>query len=93
MKRVLDLFFLLGLAIGLTILVFIGLTNIDPLLAWLHSNAGYAVLEPLFRASGADGVERHEEVIGAVLIAASFLISCALIWATSRLVSRSRGSA
>ncbi|AOJ11854.1 hypothetical protein WS71_20265 [Burkholderia mayonis] len=73
--------------------MFLGLTRIDPLLEWLHSNAGYSILAPLFRAYGADGVEGHEEVIGAVLIVVSFLIACSLTWVASRLIRRNARSA
>lgn len=71
------------LAIGLTTLIFVGLTSIDPLVAWMYGDTGWELLIPLFRLYGAVGIEGEIEVIAGVLLFASFLLALCVVSLTS----------
>lgn len=77
-----------GLATLLTPLVFIGLSRIDPLARWVGSDAAWTALMPLFRLFGAVGTEGEENVLLAVLLVASFVVSAIIVWIASALLRR-----
>lgn len=61
MKRTIR--FTIELVVALALPVFLLITKIDAIPAWLYSANGYAALDPLFNLFGAVGVEGHEDVI------------------------------
>lgn len=71
------------LATGLTAPVFLVLTRIDPLVAWMYGDTGWELLTPLFRLYGAVGIEGEDEVIAGVLLIASFALATCLVSLTS----------
>ncbi|WP_176059236.1 hypothetical protein [Paraburkholderia sp. BCC1876] len=77
-------------AIALTVPVFLGITQINALLAWLYSESGYQALAPLFHLFGTVGVEGHESVIAGLLLALSFALSALIVWLGSALLKRRR---
>lgn len=81
-------FLRVGLAVLLTPLVFIGLSRIDPLARWIGSDAVWTALTPLFRLFGAVGTEGEENVLLAVLLVASFVVSAIIVWIVSALLRR-----
>ncbi|WP_258168502.1 hypothetical protein [Paraburkholderia sp. BL21I4N1] len=78
------------LAIVLTVPVFLGVTQINVLLAWLYSESGYQALAPLFHLFGSVGVEGHESVITGLLLALSLVVSAFIVWLGSALLKRRR---
>jgi hypothetical protein len=74
----------------LTVPVFLVLTKIDAVPAWLFSENGYAALSPLFSLFGAVGVEGHEGVVAGVLLFASFIVAAIIVFAVAGLVRRVR---
>ncbi|QBR00318.1 hypothetical protein [Paraburkholderia pallida] len=91
MKRVrvvLELLLVLVLALP----VFVVVTRIDAIPAWLYSDRGYATLEPLFNLFGAVGIEGHEDVIVSVLLALSLVISGAMVAVSAALLQHRRRS-
>ncbi|MDR3099334.1 MAG: hypothetical protein LBV73_19960 [Paraburkholderia sp.] len=88
MKRIARIVLALLCALALTPLVFLALTRIDAIPAWLYSERGYAALDPLFDLFGAVGVEGHEGVIVGVLLVLSFAISGAIVAAGAALLRR-----
>ena len=71
------------LTVGLTAPVFLLLTSIDPLLAWIYGDTGWKLLTPLFHLYGAVGIEGEDEVVAGVLL----LASVALAICSVRLIS------
>ena len=68
------------LAVGLTAPMFLILTSIDPLLAWIYGDTGWDSLTPLFHAYGAVGVEGEDEVIAGLLLVGSFVLAISVVW-------------
>ncbi|MGN6231853.1 MAG: hypothetical protein ACTHNZ_11935 [Trinickia sp.] len=68
------------IAIGLAAPMFLILTSIDPLLAWIHGDAGWKLLTPAFHAYGAVGVEGEDEVIAGLLLVGIFTLAISLVW-------------
>lgn len=79
-----------GLAALLTPLVFIGLSQIDPLARWVGSDAVWTALTPLFRLFGAVGMEGEESVVLCVLLAISFITAALLVCIASMFIQRRR---
>ncbi|ASL45793.1 hypothetical protein bAD24_III00255 [Burkholderia sp. AD24] len=77
-------------SIALTVPVFLGVTQINALLAWLYSESGYQALAPLFHLFGTVGVEGHEGVITGLLLTLSFVLSALIVWLGGALLSRRR---
>ncbi|WCM22438.1 hypothetical protein NDK50_30990 [Paraburkholderia bryophila] len=77
-------------SIALTVPVFLGVTQINALLAWLYSESGYQALAPLFHLFGTVGVEGHESVITGLLLTLSFVLSALIVWLGAALLSRRR---
>lgn len=77
-------------AIVLTLPIFLGITQINALLAWLYSESGYRALAPLFHLFGTVGVEGHESVITGLLLALSFVVSALIVWLSSALLTHRR---
>ncbi|MCX4156162.1 MULTISPECIES: hypothetical protein [Paraburkholderia] len=63
----------------LTLPVFIGLTRIDALVAWIQGDTAWKALTPLFRLFGVIGSEGEEDVIIGVLLVISFLIALCVV--------------
>ncbi|RDK00449.1 hypothetical protein [Paraburkholderia lacunae] len=77
-----------GLTVLLTPLVFMGLSRIDPLARWVGSDAAWSALTPLFHLFGVVGTEGEENVLLAVLLAASFVVAAIIVWIASALLRR-----
>lgn len=67
------------LVIGLTALIFLGVTSIDSWIAWLYEDTAWKLLTPLFRLYGAVGVEGEIEVVAGVLLIGSFALAVCLV--------------
>jgi hypothetical protein len=68
------------LAVAITGPVFVALTSIDPLLAWIYGDTGWTLLTPLFQRYGVVGIEGEDEVIAGLLILCSFGLAICLVW-------------
>ncbi|WP_321951187.1 hypothetical protein [Paraburkholderia bannensis] len=79
MKRLIRFSIEFVVALALTLPVFLLITKINAIPAWLYSAKGYAALDPLFNLFGAVGVEGHEDVILGVLLLASFAIAIVIV--------------
>lgn len=88
MKHIFRIVLALMLALALTLPVFLLITRIEAIPAWLYSDRGYAALDPLFGLFGVVGIEGHEAVVVGVLFALSFAISGALVAAGAVLLRR-----
>ncbi|WP_050455296.1 hypothetical protein [Candidatus Burkholderia verschuerenii] len=78
----------LSLAALLTIPVFLVLTRLYFIAGFLYSDAGFALLHPLFRLFGVFGVEGEESVVAGVMLVLSFIAAAALVWLSVGLLAR-----
>ncbi|MFP3552059.1 hypothetical protein SB861_15235 [Paraburkholderia sp. SIMBA_049] len=75
-------------ALLMTVPVCMALSKIGPLAQWVYNDSTWNALRPLFDLVGSIGVEGDEDVVVALLLIASFLISWAIAWIGSLLFSR-----
>ncbi|WP_421380311.1 hypothetical protein ACOCG7_23750 [Paraburkholderia sp. DD10] len=78
----------LTIAALLTVPMYVGLTRIDALVAWIQTDMAWKALLPIFRLFGVIGAEGEENVIVALLLLFSFVLAFCIVCIAAHMLKR-----